>query len=54
MKRRKVKDHPLGYQVSGESFVSTDKTLATAVAAELDEVDPLPCTHEGGTLEDQG
>lgn len=46
--RRSVEDHPLGYQVSGESFVTADLVLAGAVAREYDRVDPLTCTHEYG------
>lgn len=42
---RQVEPHPIGYAVTGERFVTTDPTLAAAVAAELDRIDPLPCDH---------
>jgi hypothetical protein len=35
----------LGYRV--EDFVTIDPALASAVAWELDRVDPLPCPHGG-------
>ena len=44
--RRAVQEHPLGFSVNDGEFVTTDRTLATAVAAQLDRLDPLVCTHE--------
>ncbi len=40
--RRQVAEHPAGWTITASEFVTTDKTLASAVAAELDRIDPLP------------
>lgn len=44
--RREVTSDPLGYGVAGGWFITQDRALAAAVAAELDRLDPLPCLAE--------
>jgi hypothetical protein len=48
--RRRVLTTVTGYVVEHEQFASTDPTLTRHVAAELDRVDPLVCTHEAADL----
>lgn len=46
-------EDPLGYAVTESTHVVADRTLAEAVADELDRVDPLPappCPHEGNVV----
>lgn len=40
--RRRVEEHPEGWEVTPDGFTTTDQALAKAVADELDQVDPLP------------
>lgn len=42
--RRKVTATPEGYTVDG--FTTLDLSLARDVAAEMDRLDPLPCTSD--------
>lgn len=39
---RQVQECPAGWQVTDSGFVTTDRALARAVAAELDRIEPLP------------
>lgn len=49
--RRRVVETDAGFEVACSGFVSSDRVLALAVRDELDRVDPLPCPHDGDTVE---
>ncbi|AFM10441.1 hypothetical protein PIS_052 [Saccharomonospora phage PIS 136] len=49
--RRRVVETDTGFEVTCSGFTSSDRVLALAVRDELDRVDPLPCPHDGDTVE---